>query len=174
MSAVVEQENTRSILDTLLSGEELSALTLPSGLSVKLRRMRVRELFLFVTAVSTGLGGNLAFLLSAAETDIDTFSQQVMTLALMAIPAAPDQTLEWVRQMVEPGEDDLTASDRARFYDYLANPTTQDLTGLLKGILEQERGEFEQLGKELAAVVAMLGEAEKPKPKKRAPRKVSS
>lgn len=162
MSANVDETvSTRTVLDAILSGSESGVLTLPSGLPVSIRRMKVRELFLFVTAVSTGLGGNLSFLLAAAETNIEDFSQQVMTLALMAMPSAPEQTLEWVRQMVEPTED-LTTSDRARFYDYMSNPSVQDLTALLKGVLAQEKDEFSLLGKELVSVVTMLNDGATP------------
>jgi len=154
------------VLETLLSASAQQEVEMPSGLKVRVKRMRTRELFQFVNAVSTGLGGNLAFLLSAAEADIDSFSSQVISLSLMAMPQAPDETLAWVAAMVDPVDD-----EEEDFRRYWANPTLEDLTVLLKTILEQEREEFGSLGKELEKVVATL--AEEPKPKK-SPRKATA
>ena len=147
------------ILDDLISSQKSQkAVTLPSGLKVKIKRLRTIELLQFVRLLSEGMSGQISALLAAADADDSgdgsAFGDQILLLAMTALPYVPEFTVEWVRGLVEPSD---PRTPEPKFYEYFSNPTWEDTIGVVQAVMHQEREEFASLGKRMREMVSSLG-----------------
>ena len=147
-----------AILDDLLSSQTSGpVIDLPSGLKVKLKRKRTIQLLNFVRLLSEGMGGNLAQLIAVAEADesadMEEFGQQVLIMVFMVLPNVPEFTVEWIREMVEPG---LPEYDAEKFYKYFGDPKHDDTIAIVTALFKQEKDEIARLGKEFRDLIMAL------------------
>lgn len=142
-------------------------LTLSSGLEITIERLKTRQLFKLVKIITSGAGGLLGNLNLNADSDAGEFAGQLLALALVAVPEAEDEAIDFVRSMVSPVgivEGKLTKKQQETneklltdLYVELHNPELDDLVTIFEKIIENESTHIQALGKRLMSILAIRG-----------------
>lgn len=150
-------------IDTLAS-EPSDLLTLESGFQVRVVRLKTRQLMSLLKILTAGMGGAIGSIISVgADGDAQDFAGQLLGGMLVSIPEAEEETIEFVKRMVEPGnliEDAKTPQERESNDDQytkldilLDNPELDDLFTIVARIVEVEAPHIQALGKSLAVLI---------------------
>lgn len=150
-------------------GDELDALDpqpeqvkLTTGTVVQLEALRARQFFKFLRILTHGALPNLrdANFLNLTDLDDQAFMMRLMSLVVLSIPDAEDETIEFVRAMCRPvGLIERRGLNKAdternnelwtRLYTELDNPELDDLITLVEAIVRREAEDIKALGKRL-------------------------
>lgn len=118
------------------------------GIPCEVRRIKMRELMLLAQIISAGPG------MALARVDWSEATQdQVMAMALIALPEAEAEVFNFLRAVVAPRE----KAKANELQPHLDNPDPSDFLAIVGVLIAQERDEFERLGKELRVLVKGVG-----------------
>lgn len=152
---------------------ETGEVELSDGTVVLLEELRLRQFLRLLRIVTEGTPPSmLVDGLATLGQDEGGFGANLMLLVMLGIPNAEDAVVDFIASMIRPkglvgGPDGKPKSaltkqeierDRAA-YDELArkieNPHLEDVVILVEAIFRQSAGDFEALGKRLAAMFAV-------------------
>lgn len=138
------------------------SLTLESGLVVHVERLKTRGMFKLLKIVTRG-AGPIIMQMPLDFNNSEAFVSQLMGVIVMAIPEAEDEAIDFIRSMVTPSEynpEAKTKTDIQRNKDLfeelmreLDDPEPSDTIAIISKIVENEAGNIQALGKQLAAVL---------------------
>lgn len=159
-----ENPPTETDSDILLA--EPSELTLASGLPVKVLRLKTRALLALLRILLRGASDVLFS--GRLDPNDEEFQQQLMFAVLFSIPEGPDETLAFLRAMVEPAQlrttGRITKGDEAwneeqweKLDAELADPELEDLIDVVVVIVQNEAPHIQALGKKLTGLMKTMG-----------------
>ena len=120
------------------------------GINVRVIPLRLRETFTIAKIIGAGLGGGLLDM-DVAWDDPETLRGQIGALIFIALPAATDEVIVFLRDIVKPVDSD----DAGRLRQVMANPYPGDVLDIIDVLLDQE-GE---------TIAALVGKARRMAPK---------
>lgn len=146
-----------------------SELALRSGIHVKVVRLRMRQLFRLLRIITRGGAGYLPVLrdaMNSAEEGqaAEVFGTQLLAVAMMALPEAEDEAVEFLISVTEPAglltREDKQANEhneqlRSKLTKELFNPEIEDVVSIIERVVLTEREDLVALGKRLAAAWGM-------------------
>lgn len=149
-------------LDTLVS--DPSTVTLVSGLEVNVERLRTRATMSLLKIITRGAADILPQLAISADTDSSDFASQLLAAAVLAIPEAENETIEFIARMVSPVGFESgygISKERAvanmeletRLSAEMWDPELDDLAAILSRIVEVEAPHILALGKRLGVLI---------------------
>lgn len=155
-----EAVEEKSELEVLAPVEVTDRVELSDGTELLLNRMKTREVLKLLRIFTHGAGQ----LLGNINWGSDEFGDQLIAVLLIAVPDAEDETIEFIRAMVEPfGIDHSRKLTKAAkeandalysdLYDLLDNPELDDLLEILTAIIRNEAPELQSLGKKLRSLI---------------------
>lgn len=141
------------------------SVTLRSGLVIQLESLRSRQFFKLLRIITHGAlpGMANAGMLSADGMESEEFLGRLVTVVLLAIPDAEDETIEFVRSMCYPAglidRKNLNKQDIEHntalwegLDEELINPDLDDLVTIIEAIIKREAEDIQALGKRLMAM----------------------
>lgn len=160
--------SSTSETDRLDPPSDLVALS--DGRKVEIQRLKLRQLFRLLRIITRGGAGYLPMLreaLAGATSDEDraeAFGTQLIAIALIALPEAEDEAVEFIMSVVEPegilpGRDKLSVKRndelRQKLAEYLYNPEPEDAITIIEAVVDREKSDLVSLGKRLMASFKM-------------------
>jgi hypothetical protein len=144
---------------------------LVSGTSVEIQRLKLRQLFRLLRIITRGGAGYIPMLrealtMSSDEDRADAFGAQLIAIALIALPEAEDEAIEFIMSVVEPvgltpGRDkqgrELNESLRQTLAEELFNPEPEDAITIIEAVINREKDDLVNLGKRLGAALNLAG-----------------
>lgn len=141
-------------------------IKLSSGIQVTVLPLRMRQLFRLLRIVTRGGAAYLpmlrdALMMSGDENAAEVFGTQLIAIAMIALPEAEDEAVDFVQSVVEPasllpGKDkqatEINASRRNALADELGNPDLDDLVTIIETVIDREKDDLVALGKRLGAM----------------------
>ncbi len=141
------------------------SISLRSGTKARLLRLKMRQMFRLLRIVTRGGASYLPVLRDAlaSATDEDAaevFGTQLLAVALIALPEAEDEAVEFIMSVVEPvelthGKDkqsrERNEALRTSLADELYNPDPDDVVTIIEAVIGREKDDLVALGKRLAA-----------------------
>jgi len=139
---------------------------LSTGTLIQIEDLRSRQFFKFLRIITHGalpLMQDMSLFQLDPNTDAREFSGKLMSIMLLSIPDAEDETIEFVRSMCRPvglieGRK-LNKQDTERNTELwfkleldLDNPELDDLVTIIEAIVRREASDIQALGKRLAAM----------------------
>lgn len=141
------------------------SVTLRSGLVVQLESLKARQFFKLLRIVSHGAlpGMREAGLFEMGGLDSDEFMGRLLSVTLLSIPDAEDETIEFIRSLCYPygliERKGLNKQDVERnkllwqaLDEELENPELDDLVTILEAVVKRESEDIQALGKRLASL----------------------
>lgn len=143
---------------------------LADGRKVAIQRLKLRQLFRLLRIITRGGAGYLPMLqeaVSGATSDEDRaeqFGTQLLAIALIALPEAENEAVDFLMSVVEPEGLDEGRDKRARenndhlrqeLSEYLYNPEPEDAITIIESVIEREKSDLVSLGKRLMASFKM-------------------
>lgn len=142
------------------------------GFEIRVLPLRTRQLLKLLRILTRGAAPLFEdFSGALLEGDPDEISGRLIGLMVFAIPEAEDETMEFLRSMVEPVSlaSGLSKQSReknnaaqAEVDERMDNPGLTDVFGLVRMIISRESGELAALGKQIAAMLEGSQEAATP------------
>lgn len=143
---------------------------LVSGSKVQIQRLKLRQLFRLMRIITRGGAGYLPMLREAMtvadeEARAEAFGTQLLAIALIALPEAEDEAVEFIMSVVEPegltpGRDkqqrELNESLRRSLSEELFNPEPEDAIAIIEAVVMREKNDLAALGKRLSAAFVMM------------------
>lgn len=137
-------------------------ITLESGLTVNVERLRTRGMFKLLKIVTRG-AGPILMQMKLDFDDSEKFVGQLLAVVMMAIPEAEDEAIEFIQYMVTPSDYNEGAKSKAdveknkqafeRLSRDLDDPAPSDTVAIISRIIENEAHDIQALGKQLAALL---------------------
>lgn len=168
--------------DIDIIASEPTPLALESGFPINVLRLKTRAMMSLLKVLTYGATDALMTLRFDQETTEEQFTGQLLGAVILAIPEAEDETIEFIKRMVEPG--DLNHNPRTKadvesnnallevLDAELEDPELTDLLTIVSTIITNEAPHIRALGKQLTALIAIqrpkTPEASKPARKPRA------
>lgn len=155
-----------------LSPESSDIITLESGFTVRVERLKTRQLMSLMKILTRGLGGAVATIFTAQQDEdgSEEYAAQLLGAMLMSIPEAEDETIEFVKRMVSPGalnpdartKPELGANEElwVKLDAHLDNPEIIDLITICTRIVEVEAPHIQALGKNLAVLFKVKNQSD--------------
>jgi hypothetical protein len=141
------------------------SVTLRSGLVVQLESLKARQFFKLLRIITHGAlpGMREAGLFDMDGLDTDEFMGKLLSVTLLSIPDAEDETIEFIRSMCYPygliERKGLNKQDVDRnkilweaLDEELENPDLDDLVTILEAVVKRESEDIQALGKRLASM----------------------
>jgi hypothetical protein len=139
--------------------------TLESGTRVRVLSLKMRQLFRLLRIVTRGGAQYLPLLrdalLTSDENSAEAFGTQLLAIALIALPEAEDEAVQFVQSVVEPADlhirndkqsRELNEQLRSALDAELDNPDLNDLVTILETVINREKDDLVALGKRLGAM----------------------
>lgn len=147
--------------DVILPAGEL--LTLTSGLKVRIKPLRTRELLALVNIGVAGVGPRLGDLALDPDADTDVFVARFAGLILAGLGSAGDEACAFLRMVCEPdGKVSTFRPDRAQrarnqaldaqLDAELHNPHPDDTISIIERVTDMNAGDLQAWGKRLAGI----------------------
>jgi hypothetical protein len=160
----VSTENPETDSQIILSDD--IPLELASGFPIKVERLKTRATLALLRIMLRGAGDVLFS--GQLDPNDEGFQQQLVFAVLFSIPEAPDETLDFLRVMVKPGQlreaGRITKGDEAwneEQWDLLRkeleDPELEDLIDIVVQIVKNEGPHIQALGKKLTALATTMG-----------------
>lgn len=145
-------------------------ITLRSGMKVQLESLKARQFFKLLRIVThgalPGLRDSGIFQLDFDELDVDEFVGRLLSVVVMSIPEAEDETIEFLRSMCFPigliERRGLNKQDVERntilweaLDEELENPELQDMVTIIEAVVKREAADIQALGKRLASMIQL-------------------
>lgn len=139
-------------------------IQLSSGTWILIEALRARQFFKLLRIITHGA---LPLLRDAGLFEVDQdpeeFGQKLLSVMVMAVPDAEDQTIDFLLSMVKPhglterrpiNKQDKENNERLWqiVYAEMSNPDLGDLLTIVEAIVRQEAKDIQALGKRLAAM----------------------
>lgn len=160
---------------------------LRSGLHVRFEALRSRQFMKLLRIVTHGAlpGMSQAGLLNLQNLSNDEFLGQFLTITLLSIPDAEDETIAFIRSMVYPDglieRKGLNKQDVERnkelweaLDEELENPDLDDLVTIIESVVKRESEDIFALGKRLAAMMKLAAKTGQLSPNRKASTPASS
>lgn len=141
------------------------SVTLKSGLVVQLESLRARQFFKLLRIITHGAlpGMREAGLFDMDGLDADEFMGRLLSVTLLSIPDAENETIEFIRSLCYPygliERKGLNKQDVERnkilweaLDEELENPDLDDLITILEAVVKRESEDIQALGKRLASM----------------------
>lgn len=148
---------------------EGDTVTLVSGTEVKIERLRTRQLFKLVKILTSGAAHLIPNLNIGPDASADEFAGSLLGMAIIAIPEAEDEAIDFVRSMVTPvgiNEKPVTKTDREAneelfrsLYEELYNPDLDDFVTIITTVIQNEAEHIQALGKRLMSLLKVSQQA---------------
>jgi hypothetical protein len=144
-------------------------LTLKSGSVVYVERLRTRQFFALLRILTHGGANALGVIDLQGSVGEEEFSSRLLWVVMMAVPDAPNETVEFLRTMTRPKSEEsivvpaggyeldkqgkettatiLTAEQRLA--TELANPELDDTVAVIEAVVRREAPDLKALGKRL-------------------------
>lgn len=153
---------------------------LRSGFQVRLESLKARQFFKLLRIVTHGAlpGMREAGLFDMDDLDSDEFMGRLLSVTLLSIPDADDETIEFIRSMVYP--DGLTERKGLNKQDVerntllwealdaeMENPDLDDVVTIIEAVIKRESEDIQALGKRLASMFKLAektGQLKSPSP----------
>lgn len=142
---------------------------LSTGFSVELARLRTRQFFRLLRILTHGAGPAITQAQLNFEGDPGEFASRLLTLVVMSIPDAEEETIRFLASMTRPAgvvdrpDSQLSKQEREsnkalwdQFGEEMHNPELTDLLDLTEAIIAQESPELQALGKKLRTMFALF------------------
>jgi hypothetical protein len=143
-------------------------VTLKSGLQVQLESLKARQFFKLLRIVTHGAlpGMRDAGLLDFDELDTEEFLGRLLSVTLLSIPDAEDETIGFIRSMVYPvglverkGLNKQDAERNTLLWEALdvelENPELDDIVSIIEAVVKREAEDIQALGKRLASMMKL-------------------
>lgn len=138
-------------------------VVLRSGLRVRLEALKSRQFFKLLRIITHGALPSVQAGLLDGDDSIDEFMGRLLSVTLLSIPDAEDETIEFVRSLCYPDglieRPNLNKQDLERnqtLWDgldaELENPDLDDLVTILEAVVKREAQDIQALGKRLASM----------------------
>lgn len=140
-------------------------VTLESGLQVQLESLKARQFFKLLRIVTHGAlpGMRQAGLFELNDLDSDEFMGRLLSITLLSIPDADEETIDFIRSMVYPvglierrGLNKQDAEHNALLWEALDevmdNPDLGDVVTIVEAVVKREAADIQALGKRLASM----------------------
>ncbi|MFA7264851.1 MAG: hypothetical protein WC054_00825 [Candidatus Nanopelagicales bacterium] len=145
-------------------------IELVSGSKVEIQRLKLRQLFRLLRIITRGGAAYIPMLreamsISGDEERAEAFGTQLLAIALIALPEAEDEAVEFIMSVVEPDgltpgadkkqretNDDL----RRKLSEELFNPEPEDAISIIEAVIMREKNDLAALGKRLSAAFTMM------------------
>lgn len=163
MSAPTSELPEANELDAL--SPPRATVTLQSGTVLAIEDLKTRQFFKFLRILTRGAMPQVS---DSGLTNLDpngdsgAFATKLISLILLAIPEADEETIDFVRSMVKPAQlidrprNKQDAERNAAMWvvvdDELENPELDDLVTILEAVVEREAADIQALGKRLASL----------------------
>lgn len=156
-------------------------VTLDSGTVVVIEDLKARQFFRLLRILTHGAIPGLSELFNVtSDTDPQQFGMNLMTVTLLSIPDAEDETVAFIQSMVKPvglieGRrlNKQDAERNAELWERLAveleNPELDDLVTIIEAIVRRESADILALGKRLAAMFKLAEKTGQTKPSSPSP-----
>lgn len=138
---------------------------LKSGLRIQLESLKARQFFKLLRIVTHGAlpGMREAGLFSMDDLDGDEFMGRLLSVTLLSIPDAEDETIEFIKSLCYPaglaerrGLNKQDKEHNALLWEALdlelENPELDDLVTIIEAVVKREAGDIQALGKRLASM----------------------
>jgi len=146
---------------------EAGRYKLTNGTVVLINPLKTRELFKFLKILTRG-AGPLLLNFNLASDNAGEFAQRLTVLAVMSIPEAEDEAMEFLQFICKPEglieRSQLTKDDQNRnnelwqnMFVALGNPEIEDTIGIVTSMILAEKDNIFALVKKIQAMLATLG-----------------
>lgn len=143
-------------------------ITLRSGLRVQLQSLKARQFFKLLRIVTHGAlpGMREAGLFDMDGLNNDEFLGRLLSVTLLSIPDAEEETIEFIRSMCVPDglidRRGLNKQDAERnavlwegFDEEMGNPELDDVVSIIEAVVKREAEDIQALGKRLASMFTL-------------------
>lgn len=144
-------------------------ITLRSGLKVQLESLKARQFFKLLRIITHGAlpGMRDSGLFSGMDDlDLDEFMGRLLSITVLSIPDAEDETIDFLRSMVYPvgliERKGLNKQDVERntilweaLDAELENPDLDDVVTIIEALVKRESEDIQALGKRLASMLKL-------------------
>jgi hypothetical protein len=140
-------------------------VVLRSGLRVQLESLKARQFFKLLRIITHGAlpGMQKAGLFDMGDLDTDEFMGRLLSVTVLSIPDAEDETLDFLRSMCYPvgliERRGLNKQDVERntvlweaLEAELDNPEIDDMVTIIEAVVKREAEDIQALGKRLASM----------------------
>lgn len=142
-----------------------SPVTLSNGIEVDVAPMKARQFFKLLKIITRGAGGLMGTLMF--NKDPEMFVGQLYGLLIIAVPEAPDESIDFVRSLVKipdiPGphkggqpltdEGKIVAAKVDLINQVLSDPELEDIIEILAEVFKRESEDLVALGKRLQSLL---------------------
>jgi hypothetical protein len=148
------------VSETNVLDPEAEPITLTSGSVVLIEPLRARQFFKLLRILTHAALPAMhdAGMFSSDNVDSSEFTSRLLSIVLLAIPDAEDETLDFVRSMCRPdgfvtgrriSREDRDLNDKlsAALDEELNNPELDDLVSIIEAIVRREAADIQALGK---------------------------
>jgi len=160
---------------------------LRSGIFVRFEALRTRQFLKLLRIVTHGAlpGMSQAGLLNLENLTNEEFLGQFLTITLLSIPDAEEETVDFIRSMVYPdglierkglNKQDVERNKElwAALDEELENPDLDDLITIIEAVVRTEAEDIQALGKRLAAMLNLAAKTGQLSPNPKASTPASS
>jgi hypothetical protein len=156
------------------------SVVLRSGQTVMLESLRARQFFKLLRIITHGAvpGMRDAGLFEMDGLSSDEFMGRLLSVTLLSIPDAEDETIEFIRSLCYPyglierrGLNKQDVERNAALWDQLdlelENPDLDDIVTIIEAVVKREADDIQALGKRLASLFKLAqktGQIDKPSP----------
>lgn len=127
------------------------------GRLVRVKRLKAREFLGLVRVLTRGLGPNVGMLAGIDWDDQSGAIQQLLGVAVVAIPNALEEFIDFIQTVVEP----VHESDRGVVFAELANPEIDVVFSVFERVAIQEMDDLKGLLGKAKGAVAVIASAHK-------------
>lgn len=144
---------------------DTQTIVLSSGLHVQLESLRARQFFKLLKIITHGAMPNMRELglNDIDDLSVEEFMGRLLTVVVLSIPDAEDETIGFIRSMCYPAglieRKGLNKQDVERNKELwagvdaeLENPQLEDLVTIIEAIVKREADDIQALGKRLASM----------------------
>lgn len=142
---------------------------LQSGTVVLLEDLKARQFFKLLRILTRGavpVLSDLSLFKVNSDTSAEEFTTRLLTLLLLAVPEAEDETIEFVLAMVKPlgliegrklNKQDTERNNElwAKLISELDNPELDDLVSIIEAVVQREAADIQALGKRLMGMLRL-------------------
>jgi hypothetical protein len=138
---------------------------LRSGMTVQLESLKARQFFKLLRIVTHGALPGLrdSGIFDLEDVDTDEFMGRLLSVVVMSIPDAEDETIEFIRSMCYPvglierrGLNKQDVERNTMLWEALdaelENPELDDIVTIIEAIVKRESADIQALGKRLASM----------------------
>lgn len=145
-------------------------ITLKSGRAARVVPLRMRQLFRLLRIITRGGAQYLPMLREAwvstkdDESGAEAFGAQFLAVALIALPEAEDEAVEFIQSVVEPDGMVARNDKQAREHNAmlqvelnaeLYNPLPDDIVTIVEAVINNNKDDLVSLGKRLGAMLGV-------------------